>query len=82
MKKLFAFILALCMIFALCACGNTAKEDSAAAPSNSANENTAATATEEKPIELIMSIGTSQNLKMVPQSLKSWLKRLQRLYHL
>ena len=32
MKKLFAFILALCMVFALCACGETAAPAESAAP--------------------------------------------------
>ena len=32
MKKIFAFVLALCMVFALCACGNAAAPAATEAP--------------------------------------------------
>ena len=56
MKKLFALLLALCMVFALCACGSTNDESAA---EEAAEEPASETETEEAPAEEAEAAGTA-----------------------
>ena len=46
MKKILAMLLALCMVFALCACGSSTTTDATATEAPAAEETTAEEATE------------------------------------
>lgn len=61
MKKILSLLLTLSLVLALCACGGDASNESAADDTQS--QETAAAEPAGDSIELIMSIGTSQNLK-------------------
>ncbi len=52
MKKLFALILALCLLLSLCACGEKPAEAPAAQPAETASEQTPAPAPEDAPVRL------------------------------
>ena len=59
MKKVFTLIMVLCLVFALAACGSRAEEPGAAEEPNATDDAGAS----GEAVELIMSIGTGQNLK-------------------
>ena len=59
MKKVFTLIMVLCLVFALAACGSGAEEPGAAEEPNATDDAGAS----GEAVELIMSIGTGQNLK-------------------
>lgn len=50
MKKLLAFLLALCMVFTLCACGGKSAE---ASPAAASSEAAPAASSESKPLEFV-----------------------------
>lgn len=61
MKKILSLLLTLSLVLALCACGGDASNEPAADDTQA--QETAAAEPAGDSIELIMSIGTSQNLK-------------------
>ena len=64
MKKKFAFILVLCMIFAMAACGETTAPAPTAAPSAEASAESETAKADEEPIELIVFAAASMTETM------------------
>lgn len=64
MKKKFAFILVLCMIFAIAACGETTAPAPTAAPSAEASAESETAKADEEPIELIVFAAASMTETM------------------
>lgn len=64
MKKKFAFILVLCMIFAMAACGESTAPDPTAAPSAEASAEPETAKADEEPIELIVFAAASMTETM------------------
>ena len=64
MKKKFAFILVLCMIFAMAACGETTAPAPTAAPSAEASAEPETSKADEEPIELIVFAAASMTETM------------------
>lgn len=64
MKKNFAFILVLCMIFAMAACGETTAPSPTAAPSAEASAEPETSKADEEPIELIVFAAASMTETM------------------